>query len=183
MQRTLSILASIFALVLLAAPPATAQTLLEGQAPGGSFYRIAVPDGWTPADGLVIWNHGFSLAPIGPDVDLGPLADVQLDEGFAVAASSYSQSGWALFQTAQDNREMVDAFEAEFGTPGFIVLFGASLGGLVTAQGIEQGDLGNVIGAYPICGALGGSRLWDGALDLRLLYDCLLYTSDAADEN
>jgi len=171
MQRTLLTLVSIFAFVLLAAPPATAQTILEGQSPGGAFYRIAVPDGWTPASGLVVWNHGFSLAPIGPDVDLGPLADIQLGEGFAVAASSYSQSGWALFQTERDNRELIDAFEAEFGTPDFVILFGASLGGLVTAQGIEQGDLGNVIGAYPICGALGGSRLWDGALDLRLLYD------------
>jgi hypothetical protein len=161
-----------FVLVLLPAV-AGAQTQISGQTDSGAFYRIAVPDGWTPFDGLVIWNHGFSLSPVGPldEGDLGPLVAVQLAEGYAVAASSYSQSGWALFQTDLDNRQLVEVFEAEFGVPSHVLVYGASLGGLVTAQAIEQGDLGNVVGALPVCGALAGSRTWDGGLDLRLLYD------------
>ncbi len=55
-----------------------------------------------PGDGLVIWNHELALAPVEPNPDLGPLAEVQLSEGYAVAASSYSQSGWALFSSAED---------------------------------------------------------------------------------
>ena len=148
-----------------------AQTERTGQTPGGAFYRIQVPDSWEPADGLVIWNHGFDLDPPGPEPDLGPLADLQLAEGYAVAASSYRLNGWAVFETHLDNRELLDVFETEFGTPGQILITGGSLGGIVTARDVEAGLLGNVVGALPVCGALAGSRLWEGALDLRLLYD------------
>jgi hypothetical protein len=172
MTRRHPVLASfLFALLLLLATSAGAQTELTGNTSGGAFYTILVPDGWEPADGLVIWNHGFSLDPIGPVSDLGPLAAVQLSEGYAVAASSYSLTGWALFETINDNKEMVEAFESAFGVPEQIFLFGASLGGIVTAQGIEVGDLGNVVGALPICGAVAGSRVWDGGFDLRQIYD------------
>jgi hypothetical protein len=157
----------------IAAPGLAAQTVLSGQTASGAFYRIEVPAGWLPADGLVIWNHGFDLDPVDEVVhaDLGPLVDVQLAEGYAVAASSYSLPGWALFQTVEDERQLVDEFEAAFGVPEQILINGASLGGIVTAQAVEQGALGSVVGAMPICGALAGSRVWDGALDLRLLYD------------
>ncbi len=158
-------------LAALHAQGAAAQTVATGQTASGAFYRIEVPNGWQAEDGLALWNHGFSLDPIAPVTDMGPLASVQLAQGYAVAASSYSLSGWALFQTAQDSRELVEAFEAQFGVPDQVLITGASLGGIVTAQAIEQGDLGNVVGALPFCGAMAGSRLWDGALDLRLLYD------------
>jgi hypothetical protein len=175
MIRRLLVLLSpaLLAILVLLPAAAGAQTQLTGQTPGGAFYNIVVPDGWTPADGLVIWNHGFSLSPIAPDPDLGPLAPVQLAEGYAVAASSYSLVGWALFETAQDLRDLVDVFEAEFGVPDQVIVYGASLGGIVTAQAIEVAGLGKVVGAMPICGALAGSRLWDGALDLRLIYDAV----------
>ena len=165
--------AGVLLLALLAPPIAAAQTVVDGQTALGAFFRIEVPDGWQPSDGLVIWNHGFSLEPLAPleHGDLGPLADVQLAAGFAVAASSYSQIGWALFQTDDDSRDLVAEFAAAFDVPDRIFIHGASLGGIVTAQAIEQGDLGNVVGAFPFCGALAGSRLWDGALDLRLSYD------------
>lgn len=155
----------------LVASPLFAQTVVDGQTSSGAYYRIAVPDGWSPADGLVLWNHGYSQTAPSPFPDLGPLVAVQLSEGYAVAASSYSLSGWALFRTERDNRELVEVFEQQFGVPSQVLLAGASLGGLVTAQGVEQRDLGNVVGALPICGALSGSRIWDAALDLRLLYD------------
>lgn len=142
-----------------------------GQASNGSYYRFQVPDGWTPDDGLVIWNHGFSLSPIDPEPDLGPLLPVQLAQGYAVAASSYSQIGWAVFQTVEDLELLYEAFVAQHGEPAEVIVWGASLGGLVTIQAVEQADLGNVVGALPICGALAGSRSWDGGFDLRQLYD------------
>ncbi len=161
------------AALLIFAGHAGAQTVLTGQTASGAFYRIEVPDGWQAADGLVIWNHGFDLGAVAAltHEDLGPLVDVQLGEGYAVAASSYSLPGWALFATAEDGAQLVEEFENAFGVPDQILIQGASLGGIVTAQALEEGDLGNVVGAMPLCGALAGSRLWDGALDLRLLYD------------
>lgn len=142
-----------------------------GQTASGAYYKFRVPTGWTPAKGLVIWNHGYSFNPIGPVTDLGPLVDLQVLQGFAVAASSYRQSQWAVFDTVEDIEQMVQAFHQQVGVPDFVLVYGASLGGLVTVQTVEKADIGNVIGAMPICGALAGSRAWDGALDARLIYD------------
>jgi len=50
---------------------------------------------------------------------------------------------------------------------------GGSLGGIVTIQAVEQGNIGNVAGAYSNCGTIAGSRNWDGALDIRLVYDAV----------
>lgn len=160
-------------LILLVAVPVDAQTSLSGQLEGGAYYRAVVPDGWTSADGLVIWNHGFDLNPIDPEPDLGPLVNLQLQEGYAVLASSYRTTGWAVFDAVPDLEGAVRAFEQEFGIPDQVLVYGASLGGMVTARAIEEADLGNVVGAMPICGAVGGSRIWDGGVDLRLIYDAL----------
>lgn len=163
---------SLFVLWAVAAATATAVSAvaeIDGQSPGGAWYRIVVPDSWN--GDLVIWNHGFSLSEPGPVTDLGPLEELQVLEGYAVAASSYRLNGWALFKTNDDLRQLVRAFTAEFGRPDQIILYGASLGGAVTAAALERGNLGNVVGALTFCGAMAGSRNWDVALDLRLLYD------------
>ena len=44
---------------------------------------------------------------------------------------------------------------------------------LVGADALERADIDNVVGAYPFCGAMAGSRVWDGALDIRLTYDVI----------
>lgn len=163
----------LISLLIMAPAVAGAQTELTGQTAGGAHYKIMVPDDWQPANGLVIWNHGFDLRPIGPVEDLGPLVDVQLAEGYAVAASSYSLTGWAVFESHLDNQQMVQAFENEFGTPDQVMITGASLGGIVTARDVEERLIPNVVGAMPICGALAGGRFWDAGVDLRLIYDYL----------
>jgi hypothetical protein len=153
--------------------PLFAQTQFEGTTAGGAFYRIAVPDNWN--GGLVIWNHGFDLDPPGPlsELDLGPLLPVQLSQGYAVAASSYRQAGWAVFKSSKDLQSLVAAFHSRVGAPSEVILYGASLGGAVTAAALEKANLGNVTGALTFCGAMAGSRNWDGALDLRLAYDLI----------
>lgn len=170
MKRALAVFSLLAGLSFGRPGASSADTVVTGDH-GQGFYRIVVPDAWN--GDLVIWNHGFSLAPIGPVSDLGPLAILQLAEGYAVAASSYRMPGWALFKTNEDLQTMYEAFVERFGTPQKVLVTGASLGGIVTAAAIEGADLGNVAGALSLCGALGGSRNWDGALDLRLGYDAL----------
>jgi hypothetical protein len=179
MKRTILVLALVAAFLGGAASSSHADTVLTGNTDGGAFFKIVVPTVWN--GDLVIWNHGFSLSPIGPVSDLGPLATpVQLPEGYAVAASSNQQIGWGLFKTKNDIQNMVNVFTVNFGTPNQILVNGASLGGIVTADVVEKANIGNVVGAYPICGAVAGSRNWDGAIDLRLTYDAVCANTPAA---
>jgi hypothetical protein len=162
-------------LIGLALVPVLAWSVQDfnGQTEGGAFYSIAAPDDWVPADGLVIYNHGFDIGSIDPDPDLGVLSGFVLSQGYAVAASSYRLNGWALFNTAQDNQALYQRVVALLGEPEHVIVFGGSLGALVTVQAVEQGGIGNVVGAYPVCGPLLGSDIWHQALDLRLSYDLI----------
>ncbi len=159
--------ATLAAVLLGLSTPAPADTTITGEKQG-AFFTITVPDAWN--GDLVINNHGFDFDAPDPNPGLGPLAPVMLSEGYAIAASSYSQCCWALFSTQKDLNRLLGVFEANFGAPNNVILHGFSLGGIVTAQGIEKLSA-NVVGAYPLCGALSGSRSWDGATDLRLVYD------------
>jgi len=178
MKRTILVLALVALFLGGAASSSRADTVLTGNTDGGAFFKIVVPTVWN--GDLVIWNHGFSLSPVGPVSDLGPLFALQLSEGYAVAASSYQQIGWSLFKTKNDMQNTVSVFAANFGTPNHVLVNGASLGGIVTAHVVEKANIGNVVGAYPICGALAGSRNWDGAIDLRLTYDAVCANTPAA---
>ena len=178
MKRMILLLALVAAFLGGAVSSSHADTTLTGNTNGGGFFKIVVPTVWN--GDLVIWNHGFSLSPVGPVSDLGPLSAVQLSEGYAVAASSYQQIGWALFKTKNDTQNMVNVFKANFGTPNAVLVNGASLGGIVTAHILEKANIGNVVGAYPICGAVAGGRNWDAGLDLRLVYDAVCANTPAA---
>lgn len=169
-QRRTTAIAAVAA-CLLVAGSALAQSETNGQTAGGAYYSIRVPAAWN--GDLVIWNHGLDMDDAAAEPDLGPLADIQLAEGFAVAASTYRQRGWALFKTTKDLKALLQVFRANYGEPGRIFVTGASLGGLVTVQAIEKADLGNVVGGLLWCGALGGAPLWAAALDLRLVYDAV----------
>lgn len=155
----------------LTVAPTLAETVVSGRNGGGAYYRIVMPDVWN--GDLVIWNHGYSLEPIAPDPDLGPLVDLQIAEGYAVAATSYRQIGWSVFKAKNDLQILYAKFVSRFGHPSRVLVYGASLGGIVTAQAIEEASIGNVVGAFPFCGAMAGSRNWDAVLDFRLLYDAV----------
>lgn len=178
MKRMFAVLVVCSALIAASTLSASAQVVVTGTA-GNAHFKFAVPATWN--GDLVIWNHEYSLNAIAPFTinpanpldGLGPLAAVQFSQGYALAASTYRQVGWAVFQSNHDLQSMIDAFESQFGAPNRILVTGASLGGLVTIRAIESADLGNIVGGLTICGAIAGSRNWDGALDFRLIYDAV----------
>jgi hypothetical protein len=170
----------LFALcLLLASPLQAASRVYTGIAPSGAWYQIEVPQGWRAGDAVVLFQHGFDLKPAINPPGLGPLREVMLAEGYAVAATSYRQRGWALFTAIADNRELLDVFTQKVGAPGEIVPFGGSMGGLIALRLAETRNLPPVRGAYALCPAAAGARLWDAAIDLRLAWDVVCH--DAGD--
>ncbi len=154
---------------------AWAVTEERGRTDSGAWYVIQVPDGWQPGDGLVLVNHGFDLNPPIGIPSLGPqvLRQRQLAQGYAIAASSYSERGWALFSTGIDYAELIDEFVDSFGDPGEVIATGGSLGGIVALQQAAELSSANVAGVYALCPVAAGSRVWDQAFDLRLIYDAV----------
>ena len=107
--------------VITAAPTALlADTTITGEKLG-AFFKITVPTVWN--GDLVIVNHGHTFdAPAASQADLGALAPLMLGEGYAIAASSYSQCCWTLFTTQQDLNRLLGVFAANFGPPNNVIL-------------------------------------------------------------
>jgi len=146
MTRRLGSVVLVLVSVLALAQPGHADTVLEGSS-DGAFFRIVVPTNWN--GDLVVYNHGFSLAPPAPVTDLGPLAPLQLAEGYAVAASSYSSLGWAMFDTRRDLRALFKVFRSNFGKPRETLVSGASLGGLWIIEAESKADAESVYQTDP----------------------------------
>ena len=161
--------------------PALASREFTGQLASGAYYHIEVPDDWQTGDALVLFQHGLDFSAPADAPGLGPLRSVMLSEGYGVAATSYRQRGWALFTALDDNRDLLDEFGQLVGTPGEVIPFGGSMGGLVALKIAEAPDFPPVRGAYALCPAAGGARLWDAAIDLRLAFDVVCGNDDAGE--
>ncbi len=172
-----------------------------GETDIGAYYTIVIPEDWTAEDGLVFWNHGFQsfltgfesndlLGILNPlwdgyytgDVQdepgLGPYGDYILSQGYAMAASSYSQTGWAVFDSHISNGEMYSEFlsiasSLGQGAPQQFYIIGGSLGGIVTMRDLESDQLPDPNGALLLCGAVAGSANWIDAYDLRIIYEAV----------
>lgn len=167
------------AIALFFAGAAHAQRDFSGQTASGAYYRIAVPDSWKDGDTLILFQHGLTFSAPAPNPSLGPIADLQLSEGYAIASSTFSQRSWALFTAADDNAQLLATFRAQVGQPGAIIPYGGSLGGLIALKLAEDPRFAPVSGVYAACPPAAGARVWDTAIDLRLAYDVVC--KDAGD--
>src|SRR4029077_11111696 len=95
MLRTV-VLAAGIGIVAMAAPVQAAEEF-TGRLASGAYYHVEVPDGWQPGDALVLYQHGLDFTTPSSPPGLGPLRTVMLAEGYAIAATSYRERGWALF--------------------------------------------------------------------------------------
>jgi len=192
-------------------------TQQTGAGKTGGFFRITFPTNW---DGdLVIINHGFDLNDkhIRPhetcsqgaslscqqDSDCGSgnfcndisylgLDEVLLPMHKAVAASTYTDSGWATFHSAKDIKDILKYVKkSSFGAQlKRVIITGFSGGGAVTADATLKLKID---GAVPMCAAAaGGLPTWDVAHEVRLVYDYLcddvpgakfIYPSDEGQPN
>ena len=151
-------------------------TVLHGQLQG-AYYTISVPSNWNGT--LALYSHGYVFAgqPLpNPAPDAGdPLTEAALlQDGYALAGSSYSQNGWALQQAFHDQITLLNYFNATCGHPTRTIAWGHSLGGIITA-GLVQLYPDRFVGALPMCGVVaGGIGTWNQALDSAFAFDDLL---------
>ncbi len=154
----------------------TGTTTLQGTL-GGANYTIAVPSNWNGT--LALYSHGYvpPTVPLdnpAPDAPDALAANKLLQEGYALAGSSYSQNGWAVQQAFHDQIALLDFFVQTCGHPVRTVPWGRSMGGMITA-GLVQLYPERFVGALPMCGLLaGGIGQFNPQLDSLFAFNLLL---------
>jgi len=180
------LLIAVTAALGLAVPAATAApATLTGEL-NGAPYTIVVPDNWNGT--LVVHAHGYRdradhpgevddrSAPATPNAALEP---VLLAQGYALAGSAYKTNGWAVQDGIADTRALVSHFRGAVGTPSRTLLWGFSMGSLVTLALAEQ-TAGHFDGYLAACAvAAGAPRAWDGAVATSLAYKAAFGWNDA----
>jgi len=157
------------------AVPISSSCITTGTLPGGATYIISLPSIWNGT--LLLYSHGYVFhGSPNPAKDVGdPLTGAALlQQGYALAGSSYSQTGWALEQAFHDQIALLDYFDANCGQPTRTIAWGHSLGGIITA-GLVQLFPERFAGALPMCGVLaGGIGTWNQGLDSAFAFNLLL---------
>lgn len=133
----------------------------DGLQASGSIYRICMPPAEMYNGKLVVFAHGFQDAntPVQIPEEQLQIGEQSLPElvnglGYGFATNSFSKTGLAVRQGAEDILDLVKLFAAEQGTPSQIFLTGASEGGVITALLTEQHpEIFN--GGMALCGPVG----------------------------
>lgn len=122
---------------------------------GRAAYRIEMPDAWN--GDLVLYAHGFAGFGTEVAVESPPrvLREYMVANGYAWAASSYSENGYVPGIGADDTLTLKQHFAREFGEPERTYIAGASMGGNVVALALEN-HTGEYDGGLALCGALAG---------------------------
>ena len=176
MVRRLPVVAFALLLGAVAAAGARADTTYTGEL-GGAPYTIKIPTNWNGT--LVVHAHGYRdkadhprevddrSAPASPSPALDPAL---LAMGYALAGSAYADNGWAVREGIGDTHRLTTFFAERFGQPRRTLLWGFSMGSVVTFDLAEHAD--ELFDGYLAACAVGAgtTRAWDGALAHLLAY-------------
>lgn len=146
-------------------------TEVVGETGPGSSYALFVPSNWNGE--LVVYAKGYVQPFLEPslDIDAPGMRDWLLLEGFAVAHSSYSETGYAVKDGWQRTHQLNGLFVSEFGRPTRTYLLGISMGGLI-AELLSERFPSQYDGTLTACGVLGGGRMnADYVAHFRVLFD------------
>ncbi len=148
----------------------------------GARYEVKLPERWNGT--LLLWSHGYrsSEPTAGAALQSNPesapsaaVAKALLGKGYALAGSAYARNGWAVTDGVSAGEVLHDWFSRHVGKPRRTYVWGASLGGLITATLAEKHP-DWVTGVAPVCGVLAGAKLtFDLALDTTYAIKTLLY--------
>jgi pimeloyl-ACP methyl ester carboxylesterase len=155
--------------------PGRRVTTFTGTLPDGATWIVEAPVNWNGT--LLLFAHG--LVPPGapnPAVSASdPITEAfLLNDGYALAGSSYASTGWAVEDALRDQIDLLQIFAATVGAPKATIAWGASLGGLVTTTLAERLP-GRIDGALSMCGVLaGGVGAWNSFLDVLFTVKTLI---------
>jgi pimeloyl-ACP methyl ester carboxylesterase len=141
---------------------------------GANLYEVRVPADWNGE--LVLYAHGFvdAAEPVQlPDKDnIDAIRDGLVGQGFAFAACSFRENGFAVKDGAWSTRTVHQIFRSKVKqAPSYTWLMGQSLGALVAVQLVENHPR-DYDGVVTAAGMLGGSRAEiDYMGDVRVLFD------------
>ena len=108
----------------------------------GVPYKIRVPEDWNKI--LLIYAHGYSrsdpptLVPMQIEILDIPVEEGLLAQGYALAASSYSNNGWAVKEGIKDTKNLMKYFKKHIEKPDLTILWGSSMGSVITLKSIEK---------------------------------------------
>lgn len=167
----------------------------------GSHFRLSIPTDPPWNGDLFLINHGFELDPLtirphntckiggsqcttDEDCPSGSCNHISylgmdqflLPQGIAVAASTYSLTGWSVFNSRKDLQDILKFMKKTpaIGSPTRTFVTGFSMGGAVTVDASLRISPKRVQGIMPLCpAAAGGLPSWDAAHDFRMAYDYL----------
>jgi len=137
----------------------------------GVAYRIDIPANWNHE--LVMFYHGYAVDPVKfPTVEpVSPMFTPLLQRGYAVAQSTYAQTGWAVEQAYADTEKLRQHFVAKYAKPQRNFVMGMSMGGTLSALTIESRPE-IYAGALSLCGAIGPSDvMFQRDFALRAAFD------------
>jgi len=150
---------------------------LEGVTGPGALYSLDKPADWN--GDLVIYMHGYTnpALPVAPPSNQAT-RDALLGAGFAVAASSFSENGYAVPEGMRQSHQLRGLFVSKIAQPKRTFLFGNSLGGII-AMLLTQKYPQSYDGTFIESGVVGGTRAeMEYLSDTKVLFDCLYPTVD-----
>jgi len=125
-----------------------------------AVFRIEIPVNWNGE--LLLWAHG--LHGFGPEVRADPPPDplrrALIDQGYAWAASSFSQNGFVPGIGTNDTLKLKRHFVEQFGSPKRTYIAGASMGGNIVTLSLENFPE-EYDGGLSLCGVVAGEEWID----------------------
>ena len=139
---------------------------LEGRLASGAAYMVDMPARWNGT--LLLLSHGYSPQGSPNPAQNAPSSASRarlLDQGYALAGSSYATTGWAVTEAVPDQLATLDLFSQRFGAARRTLAWGTSYGGFVTTA-IAERHPGRIDGSLSMCGLVqGGVANWNSTLD------------------